>query len=431
MVELPRMTVTESTLGKDTLAAESLPPFRWGVVGLGGYGGFVADMIYKAAAEDPVSANASLKTVCDPALELHAKRADELRAKGVKVFRDFADLLREPIDAVWLPVPIHLHAAFTAKALAAGKAVLCEKPAAGDVEDVDAMIAARDRTGLPVAVAYQNMYDPDILDLKRRLLAGELGKILSATVMGCWPRDSAYFARNNWAGKMRFGDHWVLDSPLSNAMSHYMQLPLFLLGASEKETAIAHQVESELYRANPIENFDTCSVRVSLGGDLKLLVLFTHASAKAIDPRIRIYGEKGTVVVRPEKNIEWQVDGKSTVVPMTGKVRFHMMVAFRQWLAGQTPRGAIGTLEVARAPVVVVNAASEASAVRVVDEQYVDVIPGEGSRTLRVIEGIDEIFDECVKQKKMISEAGSAPWAAAGGRLNTEGYCGFKGPAAK
>src|SRR5205823_2302430 len=109
------------------------------------------------------------------------------------------------------PVPIHLHRRFTELALAAGKVVLCEKPAAGTVQDVDAMIAARDRSGLPVAIAYQHMYDPGILELKRRLLASDLGKIRSATVMGCWPRDSVYFSRNGWAGRLQFEGEWVLD----------------------------------------------------------------------------------------------------------------------------------------------------------------------------------------------------------------------------
>ena len=55
---------------------------------------------------------------------------------------DFEHLLACDIQAVWLPLPIDLHCPYTKLALAAGTAVLCEKPAAGCVDDVDDMIAA-------------------------------------------------------------------------------------------------------------------------------------------------------------------------------------------------------------------------------------------------------------------------------------------------
>ena len=34
-------------------------------------------------------------------------------------------------------------------------------------------------------------------------LAGEIGKVKSATVAACWPREAAYYGRNNWAGKLK------------------------------------------------------------------------------------------------------------------------------------------------------------------------------------------------------------------------------------
>src|SRR5829696_1805709 len=82
--------------------------------------------------------------------------------------RSYAELLDLPIDAVWLPLPIHLHRPYTERALAAGKAVLCEKPAAGCVDDVDAMIAARDASGRGVLIGFQDVYQPCVIQLKRR-----------------------------------------------------------------------------------------------------------------------------------------------------------------------------------------------------------------------------------------------------------------------
>src|SRR5260221_649007 len=140
-------------------------PTRFGVAGLGGYAAYICDVLSRASAVDPVNGPVRFAAVCEPALKLHAVKAEALRKEGVAVFREYAELLRQPIDAVWLPVPIHLHRRFTEQALAAGKAVLCEKPAAGTVQDVDAMIAARNRSGMPVGMAYETLFDPDILAL--------------------------------------------------------------------------------------------------------------------------------------------------------------------------------------------------------------------------------------------------------------------------
>src|SRR6185369_5530632 len=171
---------------------------------------------------------AILSVVCDRDPGKHPLRVAKLQAHGIEVVSDYAQLLDTPdVDIVWLPLPIDLHRKYTEMTLDAGKAVLCEKPAAGCVEDVDAMIAARDRTKLPVAIGYQDVYQPAVQELKRRIIRGEFGVVLSASVLGCGPRSQEYYTRNDWAGKIQRGGSWVLDSPANNAMSHYLHLAMF------------------------------------------------------------------------------------------------------------------------------------------------------------------------------------------------------------
>ncbi|MFQ3254478.1 MAG: putative dehydrogenase [Loktanella salsilacus] len=69
-------------------------------------------------------------------------------APGLRVHSDYDALLADDrIDAVYIPLPNHLHVDWTIKALEAGKHVLCEKPIALKAEDIDRVIAARDASG--------------------------------------------------------------------------------------------------------------------------------------------------------------------------------------------------------------------------------------------------------------------------------------------
>ena len=138
-------------------------PFRFGLVGLGGYAGSLCDVL---------ESRFELASVCEPDQTMHAAKIERLRSRGTVYFSDYDELLNSDIDGVVLPLPIDLHRPYTERACAAGKHVLCEKPAAGSVEDLDAMIAARDRAGVKVAIGFQHIYDDLSIKQKREILRG-------------------------------------------------------------------------------------------------------------------------------------------------------------------------------------------------------------------------------------------------------------------
>lgn len=409
-------------------------PVRVAVAGLGGYAHQIIQLIRE---QGPTTTPAvALVAACDPAMEDHAEWADELRASGVDIYPDYHEMLAAGgFDAVWLPVPIDLHVPFTEAALAAGKAVMVEKPVAGTIDEVDQMIAARDRAGGKVLVGFQDVYDPTILTLKRRLLGGEFGRVSHASVRACWPRDSAYFQRAAWAGKTKRGDSWVLDSPVNNAVAHFVNLVLYLLGETEADSATPTHLAAELYRAASIENYDTASLRLTLPGDVEFIVLLTHACEQRVGPIIEIHAERG--------HVEWEWDGMvirpgppegdtppEPTVPRDKNLRRHILRGFAAYVAGvDTPDLGVATLEVARAHAVVVSAASQATAVTAVPDAAIRSIQTD-TGTIAAIPDIEAIFDRCAAQRQTLHESGRLDFTRPPGILDLAGYNHFAGLAA-
>ena len=90
-------------------------------------------------------------------------RAQTFAAKhGIPtVHAGYDALLADPeIDAVYVPLPNNLHAAWSIKALEAGKHVLCEKPMAANGDEARAMARAADATGLALIEAFHYRYHP-------------------------------------------------------------------------------------------------------------------------------------------------------------------------------------------------------------------------------------------------------------------------------
>jgi len=400
---------------------------RFGLAGLGGYAAYMCDRLLAEQA----APWARLVAVCEPELHRFPERAEQLRHRGVVLLRSFEQLLSENIEAVCLPVPIDLHCPFTQAALSAGKAVLCEKPAAGCVDDVDLMIAARDRAALPVGIGFQDVYQPAVHEIKRRLAAGEFGAIRSVAVAGCWPRGDRYYRRNTWAGRLQRNGRWILDSPAQNALAHYLHLALFLMGHGVDESARPVRVEAELYRANPIENYDTCSLRLTMPDAAILLAGFTHACGVNTDASLVVHAEKARIVYKPARQIEIHHEAVVERLPLLRAIHPRMFQTFHAWLRGTDPQAPGGTLEMARAHVLATNVASQASPVVDIPQQYITLLREEIVATpLRAVQGIEQAIQSSVRAGQMLHESGLLPWTVPPGVMDVPAdYAHFAGPA--
>ena len=99
-------------------------------------------------------------------------------APGLRVMDDYSALLADPdIDAVYIPLPNHLHVEWTRKALEAGKHVLCEKPIAMEASEIDGLIAARDASGRLAAEAFMIVHHPQFHRARELVQGGAIGEL--------------------------------------------------------------------------------------------------------------------------------------------------------------------------------------------------------------------------------------------------------------
>ncbi|MDA3955439.1 Gfo/Idh/MocA family oxidoreductase [Oceanispirochaeta sp.] len=91
-------------------------------------------------------------------------------------YSSYQELLDDPeVEAIYNPLPNHLHVEWTIKAMMAGKHVLCEKPLALKLEDINKLIELRDKTGLTVSEAFMVRYHPQWLTARKAVREGNIG----------------------------------------------------------------------------------------------------------------------------------------------------------------------------------------------------------------------------------------------------------------
>lgn len=143
---------------------------RWGVLGAAKFArDHMAPAIHAAK-------GAQLAVLATSSVE----KAAEFRAfaPDLRVLDSYDALLADPdIDAVYIPLPNHLHVDWSVKALEAGKHVLCEKPIGLHASDFDRLQAAQDASGKLAAEAYMIVHHPQFLRARALVQSGAIGQV--------------------------------------------------------------------------------------------------------------------------------------------------------------------------------------------------------------------------------------------------------------
>jgi predicted dehydrogenase len=95
-----------------------------------------------------------------------------------KAYGSYEELLADPeIEAIYNPLPNHLHVPWSVKAAGAGKHVLCEKPLSMDAAEAKTLIAARDRAGVKIGEAFMVRTHPQWLRTRELIREGRIGEL--------------------------------------------------------------------------------------------------------------------------------------------------------------------------------------------------------------------------------------------------------------
>jgi predicted dehydrogenase len=162
-------------------------------------------------------------------LEKARQSASELQIP--KAFGSYEEVLADPeVEAVYIPLPNHLHVPWSIRAAEAGKHVLCEKPIAMSVDECRKLMAARDRTGVKIGEAFMVRTHPQWLRARELARSGAIGDLRAVTCV------FSFFNRE--AGNIRnvaeFGGGAVMDIGC-----YPIQLSRFLFGEEPVTVAAA------------------------------------------------------------------------------------------------------------------------------------------------------------------------------------------------
>jgi predicted dehydrogenase len=149
-------------------------PLRWGVLGAANIA------VRKVIPAMRASPRACVVAVASRDIEKAQRAAAALDVPSA--YGSYEELLADPnVDAIYYPLPNHLHVPWSVRAANAGKHVLCEKPIALTSDEARTLMEARDRNRVVIAEAFMVRVHPQWLEVRRRVRDGRIGTLRLVT----------------------------------------------------------------------------------------------------------------------------------------------------------------------------------------------------------------------------------------------------------
>jgi predicted dehydrogenase len=258
---------------------------RTGIVGLGWWGGTLVDAVEGSELIKFVAASTRFKS------DLARKTALE---HDLRLVDNLDELLHNPeIDAIVLATPPSGHADQVIAAAKAGKHVFCEKPLALSSVSATKMLSAAEQAGITLALGYNRRFHPSWIDLKRRIMEGELGTILHVECTMSGP-NGLTASTKAWRSQSQ-------EAPCGGLLPmgvHAIDGLIDLFGD------VAHVFCQSFRRATPNDNDDTTSVLFRMRAGMTAYLGTMTATAGSF--RFQVYGSKAMALLSGAVHIAGQ-----------------------------------------------------------------------------------------------------------------------------
>jgi predicted dehydrogenase len=148
------------------------PKVKWGVLG-------VAEIATRKVIPAMQRGQCS-EIVAIASRDLERAKSAAAKLRIPRAYGSYEDLLADPdIEAIYNPLPNHLHVPWSIKAAEAGKHVLCEKPVSLTAEEATGLLEARNRTGRKIGEAFMVRTHPQWRKVLELIAAGRIGTVRS------------------------------------------------------------------------------------------------------------------------------------------------------------------------------------------------------------------------------------------------------------
>lgn len=247
---------------------------RFGLIGTGRIGQVHASSI----ASD---ADATLAWVADP----YVDSAEEVAARYGGTATDSPERLLDAaeVDAVVIASPTPTHVALIEACIDAGLPVLCEKPIDLDIERVDALRAKVGASSVPVALGFNQRFDPSFAETHTRITAGEIGELEHVSIISRDPGPPS-------------ADYIAVSGGIFHDMTiHDFDMVRFFLGEIVEVSAIGAQLFDKGAREHG--DYDTAAIVLRAASGAIATITNSRHSAIGYDQRLEAHGAKGLLLV--------------------------------------------------------------------------------------------------------------------------------------
>lgn len=271
-------------------------PVKWGVLGVSGHYRLRVDNPMTDLAEEGIVEKTA---IASRDLAKAKQAADELAFE--RAYGSYEELLEDSdVEAVYIPLPNHLHKKYVMLAADRGKHVLCEKPLTMSLGDTEELVSYTRKKGVMLMEAFMYRLHPQWEYARRLIKAGEIGKISSIHV--------AFFYNNpdpaNIRNKKDTGGGAIPD------------IGCYAVSCSRFLTDMEPKKVMSLVNFDDASGVDVLSSGILDFGDAR--AVFTVGTRTFAKQQVMVYGSSGYLEIEVPFNTYPDVPGKIRITTSVG-----------------------------------------------------------------------------------------------------------------